>query len=65
MSWVLIDSKTCHDRSQVLVEEEREVVRRVTDVHRTEPDRLFAVLTKRLDRSSEAKRRDTSSPGVP
>ncbi len=65
MSRVLIDSKACHDRGQALVEEELEVVRRVIDVHRTEPDGLFAVLTKRLDRGSEAKRRDTPLPGVP
>jgi hypothetical protein len=35
VSRVLIDSEACHDRGQVLVEEELEVVRRVIDVHCT------------------------------
>jgi hypothetical protein len=65
VSWVLIDSEARHDRSQVLVEEELEVVWREIDVHRTEPDWFFAVLMKRLDRSRKAKRRDTPLLGMP
>jgi hypothetical protein len=56
VSRVLVDTQACHDRRQVLVEEELEVVRRVIDVNRTEPDLSFAVLVKRVERSREPQR---------
>jgi hypothetical protein len=41
------------------------VVGRIIDVHCTEPDWLFAILVKRVDRSGEAERRDAGLLGMP
>jgi hypothetical protein len=62
--WILIDAEARHDRGQVLFEEELEMIRRIIDVHRTDPDWSLAVLLERLDRSREAERRDTPSLGM-